>query len=768
MLLLALFAAPANAAPAMAVEIHVDATLHGTSIRGQVRVLCSADGAPAPCPASFTWVDPLAALPDPASTTDSLRTFPARPDRGAVRWEPEGDAVRFEAQLPHRMGDVGWTGDPDRPRVNANGGWYPQLLDGGRVVAARWIVDVAVGGDGGRTLPVVVVNGAVGSGGVHWEGEADRAALAVVPGGRVHHDPGAALTVVDRPGPTPSSHRLGRRLLQRAGESTDRALPPVTLVQGPDLQHLARAAPSMVYLSDHAFRILWIFRPYHALAVRQALLEATAPLPSGWDRAFVADAQARALDAPDLRKSLGWLTWNPVVDAILNDGSLPYYGDLFSEAFLDDPELLDRIEGRTPPRAASRQLDDLLGEGAALAEASRLLGGGEDRVPAALRTAWRSPYDGDQDYDLVIEQGKVRGVTRTAAPGAAAEVVTVSVDGTTTPWLTGVGADSLPLTDATVVRVDPVGHVQESNRANNRWPARWDVILSGGVGGISPTQGSVDAWGELVLRPNGDTHNRGIGILDHDEQDIVGASVGYIYAFGPLLNRQVRSQRLVALVDGAWLDPAFRPTTSGFLAIGGYLAWTWETRVDAQALSGHRYTAQVSGGFIPGSSDRWASVGASTTWLVELHPRHVVALRAKAGWASGDVEHRLLPLGGAADLRSVPTSRYLGNEKLLANAEYRVAVFRNAQVPLPLTWFSELQLAPGVEWGSTWANDGSSAMAVGGSLGIHTISDELGVRPTLFGVTLAAPRWTLTKADPDPPLQPVRDVQVYLDFSQGF
>ena len=43
------------------------------------------------------------------------------------------------------------------------------------------------------------------------------------------------------------------------------------------------------------------------------------------------------------------------MDAILNDGSLPYYGDLFSEAFFDDPELLDRFEGRTPARAAARR-----------------------------------------------------------------------------------------------------------------------------------------------------------------------------------------------------------------------------------------------------------------------------------------------------------------------------------------------------------------------------------------------------------------------------
>lgn len=801
MLLIVLVAAYAYAEEQDGVRVEIYAFRDGSAIEGHITVSCWNAGVEIGCPATYTLVDPLLTLPEPASDSTSLRTFPGKADQGRVYDDRGGDVFilprtaaptviappkdpglrrlewQFLTHLPHRYGDVGWTGElrrgragpPDVEAVQANGGWYPQLLDDGHVVTATWDVTVTA-----QDTDVLILNGTVGTGTVRWTGDSDRAALSVIPEGRVHHDPGSALTFVDTPGPTPSSHALGRRLLQASADAVGE-ITPLTIVQTSDLLHLVRPAPGMVYLSDHTFRLLWLFRPYHLRAVRQAMVEATTPLPSGWDRAFVADAWARSLPAPDLRKTLGWLTWNPVVDALLNDGTLPFYGDLFSETFVDDPELLDLFDGRTPARAASRQLDDLLGPGAALAESHRMLGGPEpDRVPPELRAGWHARYDPDQDYDIVVERGKPVAVVRTGGargswtpPVPPTEVVTLTTDKTTTAWLSA-GPGTLPLPDAKSVRIDAPGHVDEANRANNRWPGRWDVILSGGIDGLSPTQSNINLWGDLLLRPHGDTHNRALGVLEHDEQDVISASVGYVYSFGPLINRQTRTNHLVALVDGSWLDPSFRPTTSGFIAVGGYVSYASETRLDDAQLSGHRYAAQVSGGFVPGSTDRWASVGASATQLVELAPRHVLALRAKAAWASGEVEHRLLTLGGASDLRSVPTARYLGNEKLIANLEHRVAVFRHAQIPLPLVWATELQLAPGIEWGSVWANDGSDAMALGASLGIHTITDAFGVRPMLFGVTLASPLWTHTVGDREPPLDPVHDMQVYLDFTQGF
>jgi hypothetical protein len=455
------------------------------------------------------------------------------------------------------------------------------------------------------------------------------------------------------------------------------------------------------------------------------------------------------------------------VDALLNDGTLPFYGDIFPEAFDDDPQLLDVIAGRIPARAAARQLDDLLGPGAALREARRRTATPSEpsEVPESLQRAWKLRYDPDQDYAVRTERARVVAVDRQAAPGAPAEVVTLSLNGEPTPWLTTGGAESFSLPPGTAtVRVDPEAHVADRSRANDRWPARWDVILSGGVDGISPTQRNIDVWGDLLLRPHGDTHNRAIGIADHDQQDILSLSGGYIRTFGPLLNRQVRAHRILALLTASYLDPAFRPTTAGAVAVGATLSWTTDTRTDDAAMHGRRVGAAVSGGLVPGSEERWASAGISATQLVPLTPHQVLAVRAKAAWASGDVEHRLLTLGGAADLRSIPTSLYLANEKLLANIEYRVALFRNAQIPVPFLWWTELQVAPGAEYGVAWRSDGTQAQAAGGSLGVHTFGDGLGARPMMFGATAAVPLWT----DGLPVLRPIQNVQIYLDFAQPF
>ncbi len=755
-----------------------------------------------PCPASFHLVDPLAMVPDPTDDRTTVRTWPGRPEKGRFylhteefaddfastpRPVPEfwvGGHLFFTAHLPHRYGDVGWTGHGVHRTLYANAGWYPQVVDDAsgvdRPVVATW--DVTVSGPG-----VVVLNGAVGTGESHWTGISDRVALAILPDGRVDHVGG--LTIVDTPGPTPASHPLGHRLLAAVAPATLPAADPgplaaaigaqpVTVVVDTDLRHLARPAPGMVYLSDRAFRLLGIFRPYHARAVRQAMLSAATPLPSGWDRDFVADALTRTLPAPDLRRDFAFLAWNPVVDALLNDGTLPYYDDFFDEAFDDDPELLDVIEARTPARTASRQLDALLGPGAALGEASRLLGDqaadptAPDPVPAALRAGWLTRYDRQQDYEIVRsrEHGVERAtaIRRDAVPTAPPEVVTVDVDGKPAPWLTKAGPDaenivsesSVPVTR---VRVDPNSEVAERTRANDHWPLRWDTILSGGLSGFSPTQSNLDAWGELVLRPQGDTRSLAIADLEHDTEDLLTLGGGYVYGFGPLVDRLSRTEHLFFSVSGSWLDPAFRPTTNGQYAVGAYASWSWETRQD-RALSGHRLSGSVSGGFVPGSAERWAAAGVGATQLVPISPRQVLAVRVKAGWATGDVAHRLLPLGGGDNLRAVPEALYVANERLVTNLEYRLALFRNAEIPLPLLWASELQVAPGLEAGSAWADDGTRLAAVGGTLGIHAIADGFGARPTLAGVTVAMPLWSTSTWG----TTPLSRLQVYVQFDQGF
>jgi hypothetical protein len=210
----------------------------------------------------------------------------------------------------------------------------------------------------------------------------------------------------------------------------------------------------------------------------------------------------------------------------------------------------------------------------------------------------------------------------------------------------------------------------------------------------------------------------------------------------------------------ALLDPGFRPTDSGAVAIGAGAGYSWDTRHGELSFQGHRYGVGVGGGFVPGSDEVWGSVGVSGVQLVPLHPRAILAIRGKGGWASGDVEHRLLTLGGADDVRSIAEVAVVGNTRVVGNLEARLAVLRYTSVPLVgLAWLSEVQLAPGIEAGAVW-RDGQRSSAVGTTLGVHGVFDGFGARPTFFGVNLSYPLRTEGFA--------ATGAQLFVDFEQAF
>jgi hypothetical protein len=107
----------------------------------------------------------------------------------------------------------------------------------------------------------------------------------------------------------------------------------------------------------------------------------------------------------------------------------------------------------------------------------------------------------------------------------------------------------------------------------------------------------------------------------------------------------------------------------------------------------------------------------------------------------------------------VAQSAVVGNERIDGTFEYRVALLRNASIPLPLLWLSDIHLSPGIDAGVAWRDEERWA-AVGASLGLHALADVLGAQPYLAGVTVAAPIWTDGLAPGAP--------QVYIDFSHAF
>lgn len=753
----------------------VDADLR--TIRGTIR------GEDCAC----AYADALTRLPLPEDDRTRIRMFPAAVERGSIEFDALPgfpDTMRFVAHLPERYGDVGAL----RGRgLMGNGGWYPQPVDGGGApVGGTW--DVVV------RLPdgvVGVLNGAVGGegeprgaegGSVRWTGTADRAALAVLTHARVSEEVvgEGRVTFVEHRRAEPWVHAQVRALIApedgAEGAWPLDGPPHLTIVEDLDLLRLALPAPGMVYLSDRAFRLTRPLARYHAAGVRRALYAALVPRADGWERDFVAALLMEGRRAPSPTKLLGWLSWNPVVDAILHDGTLPYYGDTFGEVYPETGGGLTGLTRRIPGSAAGAQVVDVLGVDRAadlrrwlladadLPEAARIAG-----VPAEVIAGWALPYASAQDYRVVRDRGVV--VERLAPGGTPAEVVTVRVDGEDRPpWVAGPGPDRLTLPgDARRVVIDPAGHVQESDRSDNSWPPRWSTILSGGIYDLSPTQRSFTAEGLLALRRQGDTHNLYLGYLSHDNEDLLGASVGWVRYVGPLVDRRVRTQRISLTFGPSLLDPAFRPTESGAIALGAGLGWAWDTRHGEQDTSGQRLSVGVGGGVIPGSTDAWASTGVGVVQLVPMGGRAALALRAKAGWASGEVQHRLLPLGGADNLRSVTDHAVVGNERTVGNVEVRWAVFRNASLPLPLMWLSELQLAPGIEAGALWREAGDDgitrraserSLGLGATLGAHVVVDALGARPEFVGVSLAVP---LAQQGYDP-----GGLQLYLDFTQAF
>ena len=143
--------------------------------------------------------------------------------------------------------------------------------------------------------------------------------------------------------------------------------------------------------------------------------------------------------------------------------------------------------------------------------------------------------------------------------------------------------------------------------------------------------------------------------------------------------------------------------------------------------------------------------------------RLVAVVQVKGGIASGDVEHRLLSLGGSGAVQGYAPAAVLGNDRGLASAELRWLAIHNAAVPIPLAWASDMQLSGGIDVGSV-SRDGVRTTAAGWSAGLSFVAEIVGADPNFGGIWLAGPITpdpaTLTD-DPD-----AQGLQLYVRISQ--
>lgn len=739
LLIALLLAAAALAAPEIVIEATIGRDLR--TITGRMHI-----GADRPA----ALVDPLADLPVPRDDLTLFRTFPGAPAQGTVQWERlDEETWWFYAILPRRYGDVGAIRGHG---LFANGAWYPQPIGRDGMPVCDWDVTIALP-DG----VTAAVGDAIGEGIVRWTGEAERVSLSAIRNGRITPvvEESLQLMVLTRGRPR-------KRLLRELATNLDAARPVAeswrgVVVEAPLRRRLARSGVGQAYVSDRAFAVTPGLERFHRVAVTREVVESLLPIADPFERDLVGAAigwrYANALAGPDAQRVLGLGAWMPGIHALLYDRRMAFVGDVLEEVHPADPiadDLVERFDPHTPGTVVIAQIEDGWGSIAVHALTHELLQG--ESLPkaaelAAIPPEWllarRGPYP-VQDYSLDMRGVQVR-VLRNAAPDAYEEPVVLLAGERREVWTAGPGPDVYEdvWTDVGAVVIDPDRHLAQTSRLGDRWPPRWLPTFAGWIDTVNVQDRYAEAGLYASLRRSDDTRNLWTGVLYTDQQTLAGAQLAYVRKAGPRLDGLDHAHRFTFAIGPALLDPRFREVDDdGRVVLGASAGWSYDDRVDwIFPIEGRRFSIGVDGGFVPGTEQRWAALRTSATGILSPHPRHAFAGNVQVGIARGDVDHRLLPLGGEGGLRSIPAALVVGTERTLVRAEYRVAPIRNANIPLLLLFGRELQLSGGVELGTAWEG-GQPRTAAGATAGTSVTGDWLGFDTAMMGITAGVPLWT--------------------------
>lgn len=782
--------AAALAAPQIRIEATVDPSLR--IVRGTMEL-----------PPQLDLIDPLALLPEPGDDLQLLRTYPGAPSAGALTWHRDGSQLTFEATLPRRYGALGAT------RIHglfANGGWYPQPMDGGRAPVATWDVVVHLPPDTTGAL-----GSTVGAETLAWHGEGERASLAVLPRGRItrlegpHHD----VALLTRGAPRPGLLHALEDALQRlpstvahgplVGDPDDRQavfdglLLEGAVVQAPQRRRLVRHGPGLAYVSDRAFRLSPGLGFVHRDAVSRGLLAAWVDDPDPFERELIAEAMGQIheqrLGGPDTGRLLRRFRWLPQINNLLASRRTPFYSEILEQTHPGDPvldDLMEIVDPYTPGRVVVAQLDDRHGRGTGRCVGYGLANGRDlEQVCAACGTdaawlaSWRAPYP-VQDYVLSVEPDRIV-IDRQAPEGAQIEAVELRIDGGLEDLVLEPGEHVVPLDHPPhSVSLDPRRHTRQLSRAGDSWPPRYDLTFAAWLTTINVSEIQVFGVGSVTLRKLYDTHNLWIGSISNNASDLVAVDVSYLRKEGPLLDGLRRPHRLRLRVGASLLDSSFAETNGLRIALDTNASWTHDTRVSGDfPLRGHRLSTSIGGGLIPGTDDVWGSVSLSALGIASPHPRHAFAAHGSLALARATLPHRLLTLGGSSRMRSIPIlgacdgeegedpteCNQLAGERAVGRLEYRTAPARGWSVPLLLAWGTELQLTAGLEGTVARTIEGQGVWATGVTVGALGLGDVLGAESSGIGLTAA---WPALWSPLLPEIQGGVVPELYLRFSQAF
>lgn len=731
--LLVLVGAPALAAPTVTIRAHVDDDLRG--VRGRL-VATGLDEA--------TWHDALSDLPMGEGDLEQSRLWPGRTRNGAVTWRRDGDALVFEARLPHRRGDVGWTWHG----LLANGAWHPVPLVDGELPIVRWDVDV--------TLPegvLGVLGDSVGPGRVRWRGEAERASLAAVRDGMATllEGPGYDVVVVSRGRPRGGLHReLPRQLGWMA-------VPGATwrgvIVEAPLRLDLVRPGVEVAYLSDLALEVFPGLHRLHAEGVATGLATAWTPSPDPLVRAVSGAAlgyRHRLRVGAELQaRALVGLRWLSIVDGALLADDMR-----FKDAVLQEPaptrplgdDLVDRFRPQLPGGVMVGQLRTRIG-GPAVVELAEHLARGAPLDEALVRVGadpevvgtWRRPQR-PQNY-TVRRLGGVFEVRRDAPPDAAPEPVTIEVGGERRVW-------EVPEGPATIavgapfhrrVVVDPDRTVAQTTRLDDRRPQGTLAVATALLGRVDFLREFVEAELAVSLRGAADTHNRATLGLFSNERDRIGGQIGWTRMFGRPTLRTVREHAIGVFAEASWIDPAFERTTSALISLGGRLVYDWDNRQTALfPRRGSAARLSLEAGGAPDGGDAYVRGTARVLGTVSPHPRIVFAGRLVSGFAIADAVARRLRFGGGDAVRALPDVLLQPTAQAIVSAEVRPVLVDQAAVPIGLGTLNTVYLLGGVDVGVASAS-GLPYVAVGVNAGVGLVFSVLGVTPGSLHLNVGVP-----------------------------
>jgi len=732
---------------------------------------------------------PLPELPVPEDDVLLRRTFPQAPQHGLAHLGSAIDSIAsFNVVMPRRYDASGMV--PGRG-LFANGLWHPQPMEGGKLAVVHWIVEI--------DLPegtIGVLNGTVGEGTLTWVGDADRLSLAVIPGGRATKldlDVGN-VTLVER---GPQRRKRQERLTEAVLDVWQGpGAPQLVVVDTPSRRRLTRTGPQTLFLSDRAFRVSTGLWKFHKASVQQAILEAGLPIVDPWEREIAAAALAKTV-APegDVRDAIGWASWIPEIDALLYDGRLPFYSDVFTETWPGDPvadDLGELLDPTTPGAAICARVDLRHGEDTCSRFAWELINGltldeaaQATKLDATVLRQWRR-WPAPQTLVLEVDEEAgeatlTRSTAQVAESGRAssthtldAEPVVLAIDDQRRVWEAPAGPGQLQITlpeDVEQVQVDPDRTLLQDTRTDDRWPTRWVPTAAFFPSELALTNRRISAFASVHLREQYNTRWLFVGSMATDPINLVEADVGAYYSFGPLQDRRSRPYDVWFGAGPALLDPRFRPVEDGSLAVGAWAGVAWDTTVDPIfPRSGHRLRISGRGGVVPGADQMWSGVGGSASKIQGIGGRVAAIGRVSGDLATGDVLHRLIPLGGGSALQAVTPQAVVGERRALFKSELRWQAVRFASVPGPLVWLSDVQLSGGLEAGALGAdgascpdNDSSCAWrATGWTAGLLFTGDLFGVRPTHLGATVARP---LTWSHDE--LAPSDFPQIYVRLTQA-